>query len=336
MEKFRKTIYIIFSIIAIVVVVGSLLSVLRNTEVRFLKMLDFPRIQFSIAAIFTLLLLLILTKGWKWYDFLLTMGLVAAVIIHCTYIINYTSFVQKRVATAKDNSANDQISILLTNVKESSRTAQPLLDLIETKSPDLIIAMEVDSWWDKQLKQVEKDYPYAQKSINEVAYGMALYSKFPLRAVELNYLQNRKVPSLESTVQLRKGKSFMLYCTHPVPPTHFEKLPDNAGEQEVSLIKIGKIVKASNLPSIVAGDINDVSWGNTDELTKTKNLLHDVRVGRGFYNSYNAENILMRWPLDHIYVTKEFQLISLERMPHIGSDHFPIFAKLVLKNKPSN
>lgn len=84
------------------------------------------------------------------------------------------------------------------------------------------------------------------------------------------------------------------------------------------------------LPTVVAGDLNDVVWSYVDELTGTKNILYDVRVGRGFYNSYNAENVFMRWPLDHVFVTKDFRLKQLERLPKIGSDHFPIFVELVL------
>ncbi|WP_343030486.1 endonuclease/exonuclease/phosphatase family protein, partial [Fulvivirga aurantia] len=133
-----------------------------------------------------------------------------------------------------------------------------------------------------------------------------------------------------STVTLNNGKSFVLYSIHPVPPTHFEDLPDNEGKQEVAMINVGEKVEGRKLPAIVAGDINDVSWGATDKLTQTKDILHDVRVGRGFYNSYNANNILMRWPLDHFFVTKEFELVTLERMPTIGSDHFPMYAKFVI------
>ena len=52
-------------------------------------------------------------------------------------------------------------------------------------------------------------------------------------------------------------------------------------------------------------------------------------IGRGFYNSYNAKNPLARFPLDHIFHSEHFKLIRLERLPAIGSDHFPIYAELL-------
>ncbi len=212
----------------------------------------------------------------------------------------------------------------------SNKNSQPLVDLVESKMPDLVIAMEIDDWWEKQLETIEIDYPYTQETTNSAAYGMTLYSKFPLKDVKVNYLQNEKVPSFESVVQLKNGKSVRVYSVHPVPPAHFEDLPDNEGQREAEMVILGKMIKGDKLPTIVAGDINDVSWAATDELTGTKDLLHDVRVGRGFYNSYNANNIFMRWPLDHFFVTKEFRLITLERQSSIGSDHYPIYVELVL------
>ncbi len=332
MGKLRKTIHIILYTVALFVVVGSLLSTLSNTDSRYLKMLDFPRIQFFIASFICLILFLLFTKRWQWYDYFLAVGVLGSMLVQGSYLVNYTSLVAEAVPTAKEGtySPEDQISILLVNVKMSNKRSQPLLDLLETKTPDLLITMEIDDWWDKQLESIESDYPYARETSNSAAYGMTLYSKFPFKKFKVNYLQNEKVPSFESVIQLKNGKSIRVYSVHPVPPAHFKDLPDNEGQQEAEMVKLGNKVEDDKLPTIVAGDINDVSWAATDELTGTKDLLHDVRVGRGFYNSYNANNIFMRWPLDHFFVTKEFRLITLERQPSIGSDHYPIYIKLVL------
>jgi endonuclease/exonuclease/phosphatase (EEP) superfamily protein YafD len=332
MGTLRKTIHIILYSVAIATVVGSLLSIFNNTDSRYLKMLDFPRIQFFITSFTCLILFLSLTKRWQWYDHLLMVSLIGSMIVQGNYLVNYTSLVADAVPAAKEGSfsSDDQISILLVNVKMSNKKSQPLLDLVKNKMPDLLIAMEIDDWWEKQLETIETDYPFTQETTNNAAYGMTLYSKFPLKELKVNYLQNEKVPSFESVVQLKNGKSVRVYSVHPVPPAHFEDLPDNEGQREAEMVKVGNMIEDENLPTIVAGDINDVSWAATDELTGTKDLLYDVRVGRGFYNSYNANNIFMRWPLDHFFVTKEFRLITLERQPGIGSDHYPIYVKLVL------
>ncbi|MDY7394981.1 endonuclease/exonuclease/phosphatase family protein [Aureibaculum sp. 2210JD6-5] len=332
MEKLKKALNMILYLAAIFLVLGSVLSLFRNAEIRYLKMLDFPRIQFFILIIIILIVLIMVIKKWKWYNYLITIGLLIGLIIHSVFLINYTVLVPVAVPTVENlDSSDSQFSLLMANVKMSNKKAQPLIKLISLQKPDLILAMEVDEWWYKNLNILKNDYPYSQHSINEVTYGMVLYSKFPFKETEINYFNNNQVPSFKSTITLENDKSFSLYCIHPVPPTHFKNLPDNAGQEETSLIKLGREVEEQRLPTVVAGDFNDVVWSYADELTDTKNVFYDVRVGRGFYNSYNAHNFLMKWPLDHVLVTKEFELKKLERLSKIGSDHFPIYVELVLK-----
>lgn len=331
MEKFRKTVYIILCVIVILLVICSLLSIFRNTESRYLKMLDFPRIQFFVASLLALILLAITTRNWRWWDFFLVTGLAGGIFVNGFYLVNYTSLVPPEVPSANAIKPTDaSFSILVVNVKMTNRNASALINLIKNKKPDIVLAMEIDQWWDEKLAPVEKGYSYVQKTINEVAYGMVLYSKFPLSQTSVNYLHNKNVPSFETKVSLSNGKQFSLHCVHPVPPTHFEEFPDNAGQHEIAMQKLGEKINAQNTPVVVAGDLNDVVWSYVDALTGTQNKLFDVRKGRGFYNSYNAENIFKRWPLDHVFVTSEFRLQILERLQKIGSDHFPIYVKLVL------
>ncbi len=333
MEKTKKIVYGFVYIIAVLLTLSGTLSLFRNADNRFIKMLDFPRIQFFMASLVLLIVLIIFIKRWKFYDYVIIVGLSGALIINSVFLIQYTPLVNVEVPTAKKTNVSDQhLSLLLANVKMSNRNEEPLINLIQVKKPDLILVMEIDDWWDEQLKVMKKDYPYSQHTINDVTYGMVLYSKFPIQSIDVDYRQNDNVPSFESTIILPNGNTITLHCVHPVPPTHFKELPDNKGQEEDGLRALGNEIRGHNFPTIVAGDMNDVVWSYVDKLTGTTDILYDVRVGRGFYNSYNAHNFLMRWPLDHVFVTKEFQLKKMERLPKIGSDHFPIFVELVLEN----
>jgi len=331
MEKLRKVLYVILGISAFILALCSILSLLRNTDSRYLKMLDFPRLQFFIGSLIAFFLLIIVSKKYKWYDFVLMVALLIGLVANGKFLINYTPIVSVDVPTVDTIKASDShFSLFITNVKMSNRNAKPLLNLIEKKNPDIILAMEVDQWWEKQLKSIETNYPYAQYTINEEAYGMVLLSKLPLNELQVNYLQNKNVPSFKTTIGLNNGKSFHLHTVHPVPPTHFKDLPDNEGQKETELIRLGNELISRKYPTVIAGDLNDVVWSYVDVLTETEGILNDIRVGRGFYNSFNAENFFMKWPLDHVFVTEEFGLKTLERLPDIGSDHYPLYVELVL------
>ena len=53
----------------------------------------------------------------------------------------------------------------------------------------------------------------------------------------------------------------------------------------------------------------------------------DPRRGRGLYASYHADYAVLRWPLDHLFATADFQINRLAVLSHIGSDHFPVLAE---------
>jgi len=257
--------------------------------------------------------------------------LVLGLLINGNYLYSYTPFSSVTVPNTQASTDSDKvISILLVNVKMKNRNSKKLIEQIENKNPDVILAMEVDKWWNQQLSEIEQKYPYHKEIINEVAYGMALYSKYSFKNIKVDNLNHEKIPYIEGLLKVQNDQLITFHCVHPVPPTHYKDLPDNEGNKEKAMKMLGSRVKKAHYPSIVMGDFNDVVWSKVDELTHTNNILFDVRTGRGFYNSYNAENILMRWPLDHIYVTKEFSLKTIERLDYMGSDHFPIYVELAI------
>jgi endonuclease/exonuclease/phosphatase (EEP) superfamily protein YafD len=92
---------------------------------------------------------------------------------------------------------------------------------------------------------------------------------------------------------------------------------------------VGRAIReASDRPIVVAGDLNDVAWSPTSELFLRLSGLFDPRIGRGFYNSYNADEPVLRWPLDHVFHSGHFQIVDLQRLRNIGSDHFPMLIEL--------
>ena len=103
---------------------------------------------------------------------------------------------------------------------------------------------------------------------------------------------------------------------------------DVSDSRYVELIVVGKAVRASPLPGIVAGDLNDVAWSHTTRLFQRISGLLDPRIGRGMFNTFHSSLPFLRFPLDHIFHCPDFRVVRLKKLARIGSDHFPVFAEL--------
>jgi endonuclease/exonuclease/phosphatase (EEP) superfamily protein YafD len=205
-----------------------------------------------------------------------------------------------------------------------------LLRIIRQANPDFLITVETDLWWQRQLDALEKDYPHTIKCPLENLYGMHVYSRFPLVDAAIQYLVEPDIPSMHASIALPCGRHVKVHCMHPKPPSPTEN--PGSGERDAELIAVAGSVAESegDVPVIVAGDLNDVAWSETTRLFRKISGLLDPRVGRGMYNTFHASYPFLRWPLDHLFHSDHFGVISLRRLPAFGSDHFPILVELAL------
>jgi len=88
---------------------------------------------------------------------------------------------------------------------------------------------------------------------------------------------------------------------------------------------VGDQIKDMDESCIVMGDLNDVAWSRTTRLFQRISGLLDPRVGRHYVNTFHADYPFFRWSLDHVFHSTDFALVHMERLPHVGSDHFPVF-----------
>jgi len=154
-----------------------------------------------------------------------------------------------------------------------------------------------------------------------------LFSRLPLVEPRVEFLVQDDIPSVHTAFDLPGGERVYLHGIHPRPP---EPIRDqDSTPRDAELVLVGRaIADAGSRPTVVAGDLNDVAWSPTTELFLRLSGLLDPRMGRGFYNSFNAKNPLFRYPLDHVFHSNHFRLVELRRLPAVGSDHFPMLVEL--------
>ncbi|RDV12963.1 hypothetical protein DXT99_22100 [Pontibacter diazotrophicus] len=332
MPTVRRITFFLVLVAGTLLIIATLLSLLYDVTYWYLKVLDFPRVQVLVGLLACLVLFVLVNKGWELPSVLFVLGLIASIVLQARIILPYTPLTDVVVESAEPLSVEParSFSMLIANVWIKNNQVEAFLDLVAESDPDIVLAMETTEWWVKHLAPLREQYPHRVLYPQDNTYGMALYSKLPLNNTEVMFLSHETVPSIHTEVRLPDGSSFMLHAVHPVPPKPSE-YPDNIGEEEVALLKVGEMVARTKMPSIVAGDFNDVAWSKTNRLFGIESGLGDVRIGRGLYNTFDATSPVLRWPLDHVYVSGEFRVVDFERLPPFGSDHFPIYVELVMR-----
>jgi endonuclease/exonuclease/phosphatase (EEP) superfamily protein YafD len=292
-----------------------------------IRVFDFPHLQLTAFTLFALLIYFFRFDLRYWRDYAFVFIISCCVIFQMGKIFPYTTFAKLEILDNRNNDPDNFISILTINVLEKNEEYHKVLNEIKLYDPDIVILMETDERWLNEVSpEMAANYSYKVEEPRSNTYGMLLYSRYELINPEIKYLVDEEIPSTHSIVVLPSGQEVMLHVIHPTPPMpqHNPKSTDRDGEMQMVAI----MAKDSKLPVIVAGDFNDVAWSQSTLLFQNVSGLLDPRIGRGLFNTYNANNWLLRWPLDHLFVSDEFRVVDVSRGNHVGSDHFPYYAKL--------
>ena len=320
-----KTTEVILLIAAVIMCIPTLASITRF-DIWWVRGFDFPRIQISFLIILVMILSLFLLNFDKTWHFISVGAMVLSLAYQFKKIFPYTYLAKKQVLKYKGKDPDYSISILVSNVLTPNKRSDKLIDLVRKKDPDILLTLETDHRWEDELEVIEDEYKYSVKIPKENLYGMHLYSKLELTDIKVRNLVEEDIPSIHGYVVLKSGKKIRIHCLHPKPPSPTES--ETSSNRDAELLMVGRDIDCDKEPAVVFGDLNDVAWSRTTRLFQKLSGLMDPRIGRGFFNTFHAGYALLRWPLDHVFHTKDFTLIEIAREKSIGSDHFPMYIKL--------
>ena len=291
-----------------------------------IRLWDFPRLQIAgLIAVGLVALALVEPRGGRTFWIAAVAGL-ASLGWQLWRVAPYLPPWPVTVASAGSCVPGNTIRLLNANVLLTNRDYGAVLDMIRRTDPDVVLLLETGPDWARAIRPLFAAYPHRIGEPIPNTYGIILLSKLPLENAEIRHLMQPHVPSIKADLRLRSGELVGLYGLHPEPPVP----GDDSGERDAELVKVGREMRASGLAALVMGDLNDVAWSDTSLLFRKLSGTDDPRVGRGPYPTFPADYPLLAWPLDHIFVTPHFQLVGIDRLPKIGSDHYPMLFSLCL------
>lgn len=246
-------------------------------------------------------------------------------------IYPYTPLATPEIAFADTLSVSDDscFSVLSLNVLQSNRDYPRTARLIDRVQPDILLLMETDQRWAEAVADQVAHYPYVLSRPLDNTYGMILATRLDMRDGRIETIAEEDTPSAHAV--LTAGQPFRIVALHPRPPVPGQDTDERDAEIAVAATRAAR----EELPVLAIGDFNDVAWSHTSQLFKRIGGYLDPRIGRGTFATFPARFPFLGWPLDHMFVTPEFEVRLLEVLEDVGSDHLPIRAELCLTGHTS-
>ena len=312
--------------LCLLVVVATALPLWR-TSLWWVRLCDFPRFQIALLAAGLIATTVVLRWPLTAVEAVLLIAVGSACLWQVSWIWRYLPVAPVEVRRSLAGLDALCVSLLTTNVLQTTRDSESLLKIIVQADPDILLAVETDEWWCSRLSEgLSGRYPHHISHPLSNGYGLTLYSRLELVAPAVRFLIDEAIPSIKTGVRLRSGAIVDLYGLHPKPPAPMQ----DSAERDTELLMVGSEISRTRRPAIVLGDLNDVAWSPMTSDFKRVGGLLDPRRGRGFFNTYPAGLPGLRYPLDYIFHTAHFTVQGMRVLPRFASDHLPLMVALCL------
>ncbi len=228
--------------------------------------------------------------------------------------------------------ASRPLTIVTHNVAMGNVDPEGTFEALRRADADIVMLQEAGGTFRPQVERLKAIYPFS--SFCRPGCDTVLLSRLPL--VDRPRWRFRGAdgksfgpPLIWAQLLLPNGEEATLVTWHaPWPVPGYDQ-----AIKRLSLIASLKRVDTSHL--ILAGDFNLTPWAHGMRQLD-RGLAPARRVSRGLF-SFPARVSWKPWPLpllpiDHMFVGPAWSVLSVERLPRTGSDHYPVKVVLARRN----
>jgi endonuclease/exonuclease/phosphatase (EEP) superfamily protein YafD len=221
----------------------------------------------------------------------------------------------------------ESLKVITANVLTSNERYSDVVNWIKAERPTILMLMEINAEWAKQLEAVKPILPYSLVESRDDNFGIALYSTIPLEQARIKEWNNGNLsaPSILADVNWR-GKTLSIVATHPLPPTN----ADYFQARNAHLQEMARDIQTSAKPAIVLGDLNLSMWSPFYQRLVQTAQLSNSREGFGIQPTWGHRTGILAIPIDHCLLTRQLKAKGSRVGPDIGSDHRPLVVDVTI------
>lgn len=221
------------------------------------------------------------------------------------------------------------VRLVAANLLYRQEDATATLAYLERQSADLLVLSEYTPRWRQKLRVLERTYPYFAIRTRWNPWGIAVFSKHPLHAIEDLDLGDDQSSHLRLLVQLPDGL-VEVYAVHLASPPSRRQ----AAQRNTQLRKLAERIAAADpaLPRLVAGDFNTTPYSPYFQDLLRDAGLRDGRRPFGLHFTWPAWPVPLWIPIDHCLAGGTLDVTRVAAGPRIGSDHLPLECTFTLSS----
>lgn len=222
--------------------------------------------------------------------------------------------------------AGRDVSIVSLNLLIRNRDYAEVREYLQRSDADVLVLSELTPEWVRELRNVTADYPYWLALDRQSAWGLGVYSRYPLEHAETNDFGSAGSVNVVANLVLPGGR-VQLAGVHLASPTRPDRA--TARNRQLTLLaqRLGPPRRAGDgerLPRLLVGDMNltpfSPYFGDLIERTG----LVDARRSSGNLGTWPTWIPPLRIPIDHCLADPDLPVARVTRGPIVGSDHYPL------------
>jgi len=233
------------------------------------------------------------------------------------YVVPYLTPLVLDTSVAAER--GEEIDVVALNVNYRNGDHESMRAYLESVTADVIVVAEITKTWRNELRFLDSRYPHQIGKWRSDPWGLRVYSRLPLIEAELLDL------GVPNTVHARivvetEGQQLQVFAAHLYSPTN----PQRAANRNIQLADLAMRVGASDLPTVVVGDLNVTPFSPYFDRFLGAAGVVDARRPAGFHFTWPTSAIPVWIPIDHALADSAVSITRVRRGRDAGSDHYPL------------